>query len=279
MHIRTFVGLAGPLAVAGMIAAGTLGTAVAQTAAPKAKAGAATGASATAAAAPAAGAAAAPSAWVKLCEKAPFTVTKDGKEAREDKNICLTHHEQLDANTGMVFVSAALRQIEGQDKQHFMVMVPLGVALVPGLKTAIYTKDQWTKLEANTSIDDKQIKPIDLRFTICHPVGCTAEIEATPELLAQLNDGGGMRILGINAAAQPVVLPVPLTGFKTALSGPPVDNEAFGKERAKVMQQIRQRQETLIEEWKKQQQQGGAGAPAATGTTPAGNAAAPAKKP
>jgi hypothetical protein len=43
-----------------------------------------------------------------------------------------------------------------------------------------------------------------------------------------------------------------------------------------VMQQIRARQEALIEEWKKQQATG-QGAPAATGSTPA--PAAPAKKP
>jgi invasion protein IalB len=269
MSKRSIFGLAGPVVVFSAIV--LAGTASAQQAPPKAKAPAA---AAPAAAAPAA-ASAAPSAWVKLCEKAPFAVMKDGKPERQDKNICLTHHEQLDANTGMVFVSAAIRQIEGDQKQHFMVMVPLGVALAPGLRTAIYTKDQWSQLEANKSIDDKSLKPIDLKFTICHPVGCTAEIEITPELLAQLKSGGGMRVLGINAAAQPVVLPVPLNGFDTALSGAPVDNAAFGAERAKVMQEIRRRQEAILADWKKQQEAAKAGAPApapgapvATGSTP-----------
>ena len=65
---------------------------------------------------------------MKLCEKATAQVKdKDGKEEKKDLNICLTHHERLDGNTGMVLVSAALRQVEGQDKQHFMVMVPLGM--------------------------------------------------------------------------------------------------------------------------------------------------------
>jgi hypothetical protein len=45
-------------------------------------------------------------------------------------NVCLTHHERLDEK-GNVLVSAALRQIEGRDKQHFMVMVPLGKLTVP----------------------------------------------------------------------------------------------------------------------------------------------------
>ena len=62
------------------------------------------------------------------------TKDKDGKEEKKDLNICLTHHERLDGNTGMVLVSAAVRQVEGQDKQRFMVMVPLGMLLQPGMR-------------------------------------------------------------------------------------------------------------------------------------------------
>ena len=54
------------------------------------------------------------SAWVKLCEKSPLVKKdKDGKDVKEEKNICLTHHERLDGNSGMVLVSAAIRQVEG----------------------------------------------------------------------------------------------------------------------------------------------------------------------
>ena len=73
------------------------------------------------------------SAWVKLCEKATAVgKDKDGKEEKKELNICLTHHERLDGNTGMVLVSAAVRQVDGQDKQHFMVMVPLGMLIAAG---------------------------------------------------------------------------------------------------------------------------------------------------
>ena len=103
-----------------------------------AKGGAAPPAAAPAApAAPAGKGAAAPaggdpnqSAWVKLCEKA--NLKKGDKE--ESLDICLTHHERLDGNTGMVIVSAALREVQGNPKKHLMVMVPLGVALPVGLQ-------------------------------------------------------------------------------------------------------------------------------------------------
>ena len=56
------------------------------------------------------------SAWVKLCEKAnEVTKDKDGKDEKKEVNICLTHHERLDGKSGMVLVSAAVRQIEGRD--------------------------------------------------------------------------------------------------------------------------------------------------------------------
>jgi invasion protein IalB len=257
------------------LSAGLAGQALAQqqpAAAPKGKA--------PAAQQPAQGqqAAAPASAWVKLCEKAPFVRRdKDNKEVKEEKSICLTHHERLDGNTGMVIVSAALRKIEGQDRDHLMVMVPLGMAIAPGLKAAVYTKDLWDKVAKNEKVDEKQLKPMDLKFTICHPAGCTAEIEAAPALVEEMKNGGGIMVLAINASAQPIAFPVPLNGFAQAHAGAAVDNVAYSKAREQLMGQIRQRQQALIEEYRKQQAQaqGGAAAPAAPATT----GTAPAKKP
>jgi invasion protein IalB len=141
--------LSGPmgrrLAAGAVILGLAAGGAVAQTApAPKAAPKAAPAAAAPAAAAPAATAPAGPQTfWVKLCEKAQVPVPdKDGKVTPQEKSICLTHHERLDGNSGMVIVSAALRQVEGSDKQHLMVMVPIaiGVAIPPGLRLAVYNK-------------------------------------------------------------------------------------------------------------------------------------------
>jgi uncharacterized caspase-like protein len=69
--------------------------------------------------------------WVKLCEKAQVG---DAKSV----NICLTHYERLDDYTGMLLVSAAVRQIEGQSNQHLMVMVPLGMQQGPGRNASVH---------------------------------------------------------------------------------------------------------------------------------------------
>ncbi|MEM9029194.1 MAG: invasion associated locus B family protein [Pseudomonadota bacterium] len=188
------------------------------------------------------------SAWVKLCEAAPMRKRgKDGKVTTEKKNICLTHHERLDGNTGMVLVSAAIRKVEGNKNHSLMIMVPLGMALKPGLRAAVYNKDLWKKAQAKEKIDEKKLRPMSLNYTLCHPAGCTAEIKADDKLLKELRDGGGLMVLAINAVGKPVGFPVPLTGFSSAYDGKPVDNKLYARERGKLMAQIRERQKKLIE--------------------------------
>jgi len=217
------------------------------------------------------------SAWVKLCEKSPLVKKgPDGKDVKEEKNICLTHHERLDGNSGMVLVSAAIREIEGSDKQHLMVMVPLGMAIPPGLRAAVYTKEQWQKASKNEKIDDKALKPIELKFSLCHPAGCTAEIEATKEMIEQLKTGGGLMVLAMNAAAQPIGFPVPLDGFAEAFGGKPVDNAEYKKARGQLMAQIRQRQAEALEKFKAEEMKNLPPPPGTEGPAPAG---APAAKP
>ena len=194
------------------------------------------------------------SAWVKLCEKAPLVKKdKDGKEVKEEKELCLTHHERLDGNTGMVLVSAAIREIEGQPKKSLMIMVPLGMAIPPGIRAAVYTKEQWAAAAKNEKIDEKTLKPIELKYSLCHPAGCTAETEATPEILAEMAKGGGLMVLAMNAAAQPVGFPVPLDGYNEATAGPPVDNKKYAEARSSLMKQIRERQQKMAEQWKEKE--------------------------
>jgi invasion protein IalB len=159
------------------------------------------------------------STWVKLCEKAASVKRgEDGKEEKKDVNICLTHHEQLDGD-GKVLVSAALRQVEGQDKQAFMVMVPLGMLLQTGVRADICAQGDWEKAQHNEKVDDNTLKTISLLYTLCHPAGCTAEVEATPNLLTSLKSSGGFIIRATPETGASVAFPVPLKGFAEALNG------------------------------------------------------------
>jgi len=223
-------------------------------------------------------------AWVKLCEKATAQVKgKDGKDEKKDLNICLTHHERLDGNTGMVLVSAALRQIDGQDKQHFMVMVPLGMLIQPGMRATVFPKNLWEKVQKNEKLEkteEAKLKGLQLSYTLCHAAGCTAEMDATPELLTDLKSNGGIMVFAIAASGAPIAFPVPLAGFEQALAGQPIDTQKYGEARKALMMQIAQRQQELQAEMKKQnddlqKMQGGVAPPSAP---PAAPPAPPAKK-
>jgi invasion protein IalB len=208
-------------------------------------------AGAPAAAAPAAGAKTAEdqSPWVKLCEEAPnFKAAegKDPKEAAKQKiNVCLTHFESLNANSGRVLVSAAIREVEGQDKKALMIMVPLGMALPPGI---------MVKVDEN--------EPVKLNYTLCHIAGCTAEAEATSKIVEEMKKGKQIGVGVVTIAGKPAVIPIPLTGFDKALAGKPIDNEKYKEARKRLMLQIRDRQVELAkkakEEAEKKKAAGGA---------------------
>jgi invasion protein IalB len=266
--------------LAAVLACSASGTVLAQdkkpAAAPAAKPAAAPAAPA-AAAKPAAGDTAKQSAWVKLCEQAVQKAKdKDGKDVENKKIICLTHHERLDGNSGMVIVSAALREIEGNDKKQFMIMVPLGMAIPPGLKAAVYTKDMWDKAAKNEKVDETALKPIDLKFSLCHQAGCTAEVEATKELVESMKTGGGIMVLALNAGAQPIGFPVPLDGFTEAFGGKPVNNDEYAKARGELMGRIREMQVERMNKYKEEQMKL-LPPPPASAAAPAAAAAAPKK--
>jgi invasion protein IalB len=212
-------------------------------------------AKAAAPAAAAAGQQAAAPSWVKLCEKAPFIgKDKDGKDVNVTKAICLTHHERLDGASGMVLVSAAIRDIEGTDKKHLMVMLPLGMAIPPGMQAGIYAKDLWDKIQKGEKVDDSKLDPIKLTYTLCHSAGCTAETDATPELIKQIQGGAGMIVYAVNGNGAPIAFPVPLNGFSEALAGAPADNQVYAEQRRKLLTMIAENQQKMVEEYRKENQ-------------------------
>lgn len=231
-----------------------------------------------AAAAPPAAGQSSGSMWVKLCEKAPFVGrNKEGQEVQEQRSICLTHHERLEAVSGMVLVSAAIRDIQGSDRKHLMVMLPLGVALPPGMQVGVYPAEMWDRIQKGEKVDDSKLTPIKLTYTLCHSAGCTAEAEASKELIDQIQAGAGIIVFAVNGNGQPTAFPVPLTGFKEALAGPPADNENYSKQRRALLQQIAENRSKMIEEYRKQNEElqkvapGGKAPAPAPAAAPAGN--------
>jgi len=204
--------------------------------------------------------------WVKLCEKKPLgTMYKDGKEELRYATYCLTQHERIDGNTGHSVVTAGVRQMEGESSQYFMVMVPLGMMLKPGMRAVLYPKDLWEKVQKNETVDDSKLKGLKLEYTLCHGGGCTAEADATPELINDLKRFGGMVVFAINSKGDATPFPVAFAGFEQAYAGNPADPQQYAAGRRALMQMIAQRQQEQAEQQKKQGQQ----APAAPAPAPA----------
>jgi invasion protein IalB len=186
-------------------------------------------------------------AWVKLCEMATFgKKAPDGKETKEERNICLTQHEQLDGRTGVVLVSAAVRVVEGSNTPQFMVMVPLGMTIPSGLRVAVASADIWGKVQRNEPFDEKQLKPFGMPYFSCHSVGCTAEIALTPDIMAEMQSGAGMLVRAVDVVGRTPVFFVPLTGFKDTHAGAPVDNKAYVEARRAFWKQLETQQQAQI---------------------------------
>ncbi|XSG82608.1 MAG: invasion associated locus B family protein [Methyloligella sp. ZOD6] len=167
------------------------------------------------------GATPAQDAWVKLCEKNAQT---------EDKQICLTHHERLDGNTGMVLVAAAIRKVEGEDKETLLVRLPTAIALA---------------IPAGVQIRVDEGEPIRLPYTLCYATSCQAETELKPELLQELRKGKQLVVAAVNLQRKAIGFPVPLDGFSKAYDGEPIDKAKYQEARRRLMEMIRKRQTEL----------------------------------
>jgi invasion protein IalB len=205
--------------------------------------------------------------WVKLCEKSAQT---------ENKEICLTHHERLDGNSGMVLVAAAVRTIEGDDKKQLLVRLPTAIALA---------------IPAGVQIRVDEGEPVALKYTLCYGTSCQAETELTKELFDSMRNGKQLVVAAVNLQKKAIGFPVPLVGLGKAFDGPPIDNAKYQEARRQLMEMIRKRQVELAnkaaeaEQNKAQgdqpavngQAQAGAGQPTPGGQAPAKQP--PAKKP
>jgi len=200
------------------------------------------------------------SAWVKLCDKGELKgKDKDGKDLKKDVEMCVTLHEQIDANSGMVLVSAGLQQIkvDGKEKQHLSVTVPLGVALPVGLAITVFPKDLWEKVQKKEKLDKKEedkLKSAKLTYSYCIQVGCSAEAEVNAELVDLLKGGSGFIVQSVRMPGTPIGQLVSLAGFKQALADPPTDTKKFKEAREGLMKQILERQKLMLQELKKQQE-------------------------
>ena len=156
------------------------------------------------------------SAWVKVCSK---------NEQTKNMQVCLVKYEGLDPKTGDVLVSAAVRTIEGQDKQDLIVTVPIAYSLdmPPGIRI---------KIDGD--------EPISLQYAGCTPKSCQAQVELTNQVLDRMRKGNEMLVAAINMQQKPLTFRVLLNGFATTSDGVPVDEAKYRETRARAIEFAKQ---------------------------------------
>ena len=254
-HMGSWNLLALALALGTSLAVAQEGQLVPKTQAPKqAPAAPVAGPSAAPAAAGAGVAQADESPWAKLCTK---------NEQTGNKQICAIQHGGLDAETGIVLGTAAVRSIEGEDKQ----------ALLVGMTT-----DYSLVIPAGVQIKIDDGEPISLQYAVCFPTSCQVQMELTKEIFDKMRKGKQMIVAAMNMQQKTMAFPVPLTGFGKAYDGPPVDNAKYEEAWGQLMEKSRQRKIALANKMAAQQKKQGTQQPQA-GAPPQAGAQVPAQPP
>lgn len=198
--------------------------------------------------------------WTKICETINTIANeKDAKEAKDQQKksvkVCMTQVEWfVDIISGDT-VGIALRQVEGNDKQQLIVTMPPGVVVPAGVQA---------------KIDDKE--PLKLPYTACHRLACSAEIEATPQIIDQMKKGKQITVAAVGLNLKAAGVQQSLEGFEAAYNGQPVDSAKYKEERKKFIAALLDYRNKLIEKAKSDaaaKKEGAAQQPASAGAAPA----------
>jgi len=159
--------------------------------------------------------------------KAPDPASKEPPKMI-DKGFCLTQQERLDGNSGAILVSAAVREDDGTEKKGLLLTVPASVIIPAGVH--VYFDEEK---------DEKKVLAIP--FEVCLPSGCTAEAEATPAILDQMNKAKTMTVIGVNIQGYPVPLKLQMGGFTAAMTGKPIEAAKYFNARKNMIMEIQER--------------------------------------
>jgi invasion protein IalB len=195
------------------------------------------------------------SAWVKLCTK---------NEQAGNKQLCLVKFEGRNPDTGMVQVTAIVRSIEGEDKQSLLIGLTTDYTLVIPVGVQI-------------KIDDGQ--PISLKYAVCLPQNCQAQMELTKEIFDKVRKGKQMIVAAMNMQQKSMGFQVPLAGFGKTYDGPPIDNAKYEEARRQLLENLRQRQIDLANKAAEAEQKKVQGTEQPQGGAPQAGAQVPAQPP
>lgn len=129
--------------------------------------------------------------WKVNCDQLP------GK----DEKIC--HIQQLitDKENDNPIMMAAAGYLPGLELPTFIVTLPLGVLLPPGI-----------------SLQVDENKSIAFPYEVCDPVGCRAGFDLKEEFLKQFKAGKEAKLTFANTQRKSITIPISLSGFSAGIN-------------------------------------------------------------
>ena len=170
--------------------------------------------------------------WVKLCNKDPNDANA--------KRICVTVKDGR-VETGLLVVSVALIEMDGETRKLIRISMPYGVALQHGTRLIV---DQDT--------------PATSPFITCLPPvvppgGCIADYEASADMIGKMKKGQYLTVQAIHMNGQAMSPQLQLNDFAKAYDGPPTDPKVFEEQQKKLQEGLQERAKKAQEELQKKQ--------------------------
>ena len=180
--------------------------------------------------------------WVKLCNK-----DADPKA----KRICVTVKDGR-VESGLLVVSVAIIEMDGEQKKLLRMSLPYGVALQHGTRLIV---DQGA--------------PATSPFVTCLPPvvppgGCIADYEASIDLINRMKKAQILTVQAIHMNGQAMSPQLDMKDFAKAYDGPATDPKVFEEQQKKLQDELQKRAEEARKKLESQPPQAAApGTPAA----------------
>ena len=157
--------------------------------------------------------------WVKLCNK-----DADPKA----KRICVTVKDGR-VESGLLVVSVAIIEMDGEAKKLLRMSLPYGVALQHGTRLIV-----------------DQGQPATSPFVTCLPPvvppgGCIADYEASADMIGRMKKGQILTVQAIHMNGQAMSPQMDLKDFAKAYDGPPTDPKVFEEQQKKLQDELQKR--------------------------------------
>jgi invasion protein IalB len=159
--------------------------------------------------------------WVKLCNK-----DADPKATR----ICVTVKDGR-VESGLLVVSVAIIEMDGEQKKLLRMSLPYGVALQHGTRLIV---DQGA--------------PATSPFVTCLPPvvppgGCIADYEASVDLINRMKKAQILTVQAIHMNGQAMSPQLDMKDFAKAYDGPATDPKVFEEQQKKLQDELQKRAE------------------------------------